>query len=149
MSDAVLEVATGVIDGVNVDFTTSVAYFPGTLHAYLNGLLVERDGDEGPIEIGGVDVRMRLAPQINDTLHFWYRTGPPTPGAYVSPPKAYHAINLVPDPRSATSLAPAPHSAEASSTADLVPRATSATELVPEPHSSVDLRPKPISAEEI
>jgi hypothetical protein len=150
MSDSQLEEATGTIDGVNVDFTTAVAYYPGTLFAYLNGLLVEQDGDDGPIEMGGVNVRMRTAPSVNDTLHFWYRTEAPTPGAFLAPPRAYHALNLVPEPRSASNLRPDPHSVEVPTAGgDEVPRSVSAIDLRPEPFSTDNLRPKPISAEEI
>jgi hypothetical protein len=150
MSDAEQELAIGTIDGNNVDFQTSVAYFPGTLFAYLNGQLLGQDDDDGPIELGGVNVRMRRAPISDDTLHFWYRTEAPTPGAFVKPPSAYQAIDLVPEPRSANDLKPDPQSVEVEGDAsEYTPRAYSASELVPEPFSSDDLRPKPISAEEI
>lgn len=150
MSDAQLEEATGTIDGVNVDFTTSVAYYPGTLFAYLNGQLLRQDDDDGPVELGGVNVRMRKAPIADDTLHFWYRTEPPTPGAFLAPPKAYHALNLVPEPRSANDLRPDPQSAEAPTAGgDERPRSIAALDLRPDPFSTDNLRPKPISAEEI
>jgi hypothetical protein len=149
MSDATLEEATGTIDGANVDFTTSVAYFPGTLFAYLNGQLLRQDDDDGPIEIGGVNVRMRKAPLTDDTLHFWFRTEPPTPGAFFAPPKAYHALDLRPDPRSASNLRPDPHSVEAPTAGGDVPRSVSADDLRPEPFETINLRPKPISAEEV
>jgi len=47
MSNPRFEVPSGVIDGVNVTFTVSRPYRPGTTAVFLNGLLMERSLDDG------------------------------------------------------------------------------------------------------
>ena len=148
MTEPVLAEAIGVIDGINVDFNTPVAYQPGTLFAYLNGVLVQQSGTEGPIEMGGTDVRMREAPRIDDTLHFYFDTSPPTPGAFLQPPEMLSTLHLVPEISGSINLRPKQISAEEEDTSGDVPAMSSAQELVPEPTGAVNLRPKMISAEE-
>ena len=147
MTEPVLAEAIGIIDGANVDFSTPVAYQPGTLFAYLNGILVQQSGTEGPIELGGVDVRMREAPRTDDTLHFYFDTGPPTPGAFLPPPILLSALSLVPVISGSMNLRPTPISAEGEEPEN-VPENMSAQNLSPEPTGATDLRPKMISAEE-
>lgn len=147
MTEPVLAEAIGLIDGSNVDFTTPVAYQSGTLFAYLNGILVQQSGTEGPIELGGVDVRMREAPRTDDTLHFYFDTGPPTPGVFQSPPILLSALNLVPVISGSMNLRPTQISAEGEELEN-VPENLSALDLVPKPTGAIDLRPKMISAEE-
>jgi hypothetical protein len=146
MSDPVLAEAIGTIDGVNDTFTTPVAYYPGTLWAYVNGVLVEQDGDEGPVELGGVSVRMREPPRTGDTLHFYFQTSAPTGAGFSEPPTAYDAIDLVPIAAAAIDLLP-----DGSSEGEdlgYVPGGY-AFDLVPEGVSADDLVPIPLSAEEV
>lgn len=148
MSDPVLVEAIGTIDGVNVDFSTPVAYQPGTLFAYLNGLLVQQSGDEGPIELGGTSVRMRDAPRPEDTLHFYFDTSPPSPGAFVTPPQMMSALSLKPEIRATMNLRPRNVSAEEEDLGGVEPEMMSAQDLAPENVGASNLRPKMISAEE-
>lgn len=41
------EVPTGTIDGVNLVFTVSLGYLPGSTAVWLNGVLLERSGPDG------------------------------------------------------------------------------------------------------
>lgn len=150
MSDPILERLTGAtIDGVNTDFETSVAYYPGTLRVYLNGQLIGEADDDGPIELGGRDFRLGLPPIVGDTLDAWYRTEAPTPGAFIRPPRPAKAVNLTPDPQAAVDLRPSPHATEVPGDIVLRPRPSKAVELAPEGLTAVDLRPKPVRAEEV
>ena len=149
MSEPILAEAIGTIDGVNTDFTTPSPYYPGTLFAYLNGLLVQQAGDEGPIELGANAVRMRDAPRPGDTLHFYYDTQPPTGGAILGPPTMLEAINLVPVIAGSLNLRPDIIGADDESATSYQPDMSSATPLVPEIDDSIDLRPEIISAEEV
>lgn len=148
MSDPVLAEASGTIDGVNVDFTTPSAYHPGTLWVYLNGLLVQRDGDEGPVELGGNAFRLREAPFPGDTVHAYYQEKGPTPAPFPEPPRAYQALDLVPIAAGALDLAPIAGDAipEAGTS---TPAALGAIDLKPEGVAALDLVPVPLSAEEV
>lgn len=146
MTEPVLAEAGGTIDGVNDVFTTPVAYWPGSVWAYLNGVLVEQDGDEGPVEMGGVQVKMREPPRAGDTLHFYFHTGPPIGSGFTEPPSAYEAIDLVPIGAFSANLVPAGTSE--GEDPGYVPGGY-AIELVPEGVSADDLVPIPLSAEEV
>lgn len=148
MSDPVLAEAIGPIDGVNVDYTTPSAYFPGTLWVYVNGVLVEQDGDEGAIELGGNAFRLREALHPGDTLHAYYQEKGPTPAPFPTPPKAYQAINLVPIAAAALDLVPLGES-EDESVSTATPGALEAIDLRPEGVRALDLVPTPLSAEEV
>lgn len=148
MSDPVLAEAIGPIDGVNVDFTTPSAYFPGTLWVYVNGVLVERDGDEGAVELGGNAFRLREALFPGDTLHAYYQEKGPTPAPFPTPPKAYQAINLVPIAAAALDLVPL-GDAEDETATTASPGGLEAINLKPEGVRALDLVPTPLSAEEV
>lgn len=47
----IVEVPAGVIDGVNVDYTTQRPYIPGSLSVYANGLLAKQTSDDGWFEL--------------------------------------------------------------------------------------------------
>ena len=96
MSEPILAEAIGTIDGVNDEFQTPSPYFAGTLFAYLNGQLLAQDDDDGPIELGTNQVRMRIAPRDGDVLHFYYDTKPPVGGGFYAPPRLMAALHLVP-----------------------------------------------------
>lgn len=152
MSDSVYEKAIGTIDGVNRDFQTSVAYHPGTVTAFLDGQHIGTisDDDQGVIELGGKDVRLGFAPHDLAVLHLRYLTGPPTPGAFLGPPRPVRAVELRPSPSIGVDLSPSPARAEGQeSISESVPRTASAIELVPEPVAGLDLKPKPARAEEV
>jgi len=150
MSDPLLKDAIGTIDGVNDTFDTPVAYQSGTLWAFLNGQLIEAGDDDGPVEQGGTQVKMGKPPKTGDKLAFWFHTGPPTPGAFFTPPTALSALVLTPKGRVAKVLSPTPLSVETPTEAtDLKPDPLAAIHLRPTPRSAKDLRPKPVSAEEI
>lgn len=148
--DPILERLTwATIDGANTDFQTSVAYWPGTLRVYLNGQLIGEADDDGPVELGGLDFRLGIAPRVGDYLDAWFRTEAPTPGAYVRPPRPAKAVHLTPDPQAAVDLRPVPQATEVPDDVDLTPRPSKAVELTPEGLAAVDLRPKPVRAEEV
>jgi len=151
MSDPLVNEAIGVIDGANVDFQTAVAYQPGTVWLFFNGQLIPRENDDGGlIELGGVDVRLKRAPVVGDRIHFWFHTGPPTPGAFSQPPLALMAINLIPSPRVALALVPVPRDAQGEGVAtDYVPRPAGLVPLAPDPEVGIELSPSPVSAEEV
>jgi hypothetical protein len=147
MSDPVLAEAIGPIDGANVDFTTVSAYQPGTLWLYINGVLVERDGTEGVIELGGNAFRLKEPVFPGDTLHTYYQETGPTPAPFPAPPKAYQAIDLVPRGTAAIDLVPIGDSEDTSATT-ATPIGGGALDLRPE-GCALDLVPTPLSAEEV
>ena len=132
MSDPILAEAIGPIDGSNVDFNTPVAYIPGSLFAYLNGILVQQSGTEGPIELLGTSVRMREAPRVGDTLHFYFDTSLQIPGAFVVPPAMMSGLNLAPEIRASINLHPQQISATDETSTGVEPDMMSATELTPD-----------------
>lgn len=147
MSEPVLAEAIGTIDGVNVDFTTPSAYFAGTVFAYKNGLLIRAIDDDGPIELGTNQVRMKEAPRTGDTLHFYYDTQPPVGGGFYGPPDIYQALELMPENYTIL-LAPDVFDAINESPTENVPENYSNVELKPET-ITVELVPDIISAEEV
>jgi hypothetical protein len=149
MSEPVLAEAIGTIDGVNRDFNAPSAYWPGTLFAYLNGVLIRSVDVNGPIEKGGTDVEMKEAPLTGDTLHFYYQSQPPVDGGFIQPPTMLSALQLVPVMRGSVDLRPRMVSSEEEVTEDEPPEMLSAKNLKPEMRGSVDLRPRMISAEEV
>ena len=151
MSDPVLAEAIGTVDGVNTDFQTPVAYQAGTVWLFLNGQLIPRENDDGGlIELGGSDVRLKQAPVTDDRVHFWFHTGPPTPGAFSTPPRGIKALELKPDPWKVLELSPSGKSVEGGTAAtDYVPRGTVALELSPDPEISLELTPNPVTVEEV
>lgn len=149
MSDPVLAEAIGVIDGVNVDYTTPSVYYPGSLWIYVNGLLVEQDGVEGVDELGGNAFRLREPLRTGDTLHVYYQESGSTGVAFPTPPLAYQALDLVPIPAAAIDLAPVGDSAEDLSLQTDSPAAYQAIDLRPTAVRAIDLIPTPLSAEEV
>ena len=151
MSDPIIAPAIGTIDGANVDFQVPVAYTPGTVWLFLNGQLIPRENDEGTVvELGGVDVRLIQPPESGDRVHFWFRTGSPTPGAFSRPPVALKALELRPEPGVALDLAPVPTEATSGIVASaMTPTALTALDLEPEPDVGIELVPKPVRAEEV
>lgn len=67
-----LEVS-GVINGVNLDFST-LPYVTGTLRVLLNGRIVARDLDDGYTETTPAvgSFRMKIPPIVGDTLFAFF-----------------------------------------------------------------------------
>jgi hypothetical protein len=149
MSEPVLAEAIGTIDGVNKDFNTPSAYWVGTLFAYLNGVLIRKADENGPVEIGGTDVLIKIAPKTDDTLHFYYQTGPPVGGAILGPPDMLQAIELLPEIYAAIDLHPDIIDSQNQTPVDNTPQMIGNANLVPEIDSALDLRPEIIRAEEV
>jgi len=74
IGDEQIEVPTGLINGSNTTFFTSVAYQPGTLRVYHNGELIRNDDDDGVIEISPStgELQTRIPYPNNDTLDVRY-----------------------------------------------------------------------------
>jgi len=149
MTDPVQAKAGGDIDGVNVDFTTPSAYIPGSLWAYLNGQLIDRDADDGPTETGGNTFRLRKAPIAGDVVHVWYWTTPSSASSYPVPPRGLWALDLVPENGAALDLVPDGLGSENLSADGETPIGHVALDLVPSGGAALDLVPRPISAEEV
>lgn len=73
MPATVIEVAVGVIDGVNTTFRVSVMYVPGSLQVWLNGLLLRKDWDNGWVELGSNKFRLKEAPISGDVVQAYFR----------------------------------------------------------------------------
>jgi len=71
-SDTVKESLSPKPDGVTVDFNTSVAYKPGTVSVWQNGIRLIGSWDDGWTEQGGTIIRMLIAPLTGDTLQAEY-----------------------------------------------------------------------------
>lgn len=67
-----IEVPTGIINGSNRVFYTSVAYRPGSVMVFLNGQLKAGLLDDGWYELGTNRVRLKEAPLTDDVLQFYY-----------------------------------------------------------------------------
>lgn len=74
VGDERLEVPTGLINGSNTTFFTSVAYQSGTLRGYHNGQLVRNDNDDGIIEVDPAtgELETRIPYTNSDTLDVRY-----------------------------------------------------------------------------
>lgn len=86
------EIPSGVIDGVNLLFTTSTSYKPGTLAVFLNGLLQEASLDDGWVETDSVagTFTLKEAPRsiglCPDVLQvFFLDTSPVSPETEITP----------------------------------------------------------------
>jgi hypothetical protein len=67
-----IEVPSGIINGSNRVFYTSVAYRPGTVQVFLNGQLKEGLLDDGWFELGTNKVRLKEAPRTEDVIQIYY-----------------------------------------------------------------------------
>jgi hypothetical protein len=73
MAKAWILKAIGVVDGVNKAFNTSTFYVPGSLVVYLNGDTLDRDSDNGWVELGGNSFELKEIPETGDTVWTYYR----------------------------------------------------------------------------
>jgi len=149
LSDPILCEAAGSIDGVNTDFTTFSPYYPGSLWAYLDGQLIRKSDDDGPIELGGNSVRMKRAPLTNSRVHFYYQERGSTAVAFPVAPELYMALVLEPVAGSAVNLLPRAVIGENLDVAGSTPEPVRAINLIPMPAHALDLVPRPLSAEEV
>lgn len=65
--------AVGVADGTRTDFATQHPYQAGTLRVLINGILQRAELDDGWVELGGADFRMKVAPFAGDVVWTFYR----------------------------------------------------------------------------
>lgn len=72
-NDVHIREAIGIINGINVDFTTPEDYISGTIHLIMNGVLIKRDDDDSIIETGSNSFRMKIPPVTNDVIHVRYK----------------------------------------------------------------------------
>jgi hypothetical protein len=70
MGAVVMEHASGVIDGVNTTFSTSMDYVAGSVTVFLNGLANrELKATEGPFR----SFQLTQAPRVGDVLAVYYQ----------------------------------------------------------------------------
>ena len=149
MSNPVLCEAIGTVDGANVDFQAVSPYYPGSLWAYLDGQLIRKTDDDGPIELGGASVRMKRAPRTGSTLHFYYQEAGSTTVPFPVSPALYMAMVLEPLSGIPVNLRPIPGDGESLETSESTPEPVRATNLAPMATSAFNLVPTPLSAEEV
>lgn len=72
--DEILEEPSGIINGTNFVFFTSLAYQPTTLRLWLNGMLIRSIDDDGPIEINPStgEFHIKIPPRNTDTIQVRY-----------------------------------------------------------------------------
>lgn len=149
MSDSILEIPTGDIDGINDYYETSVAYTPGTLWVYRDGQLIEESDDDGWYETGGKGFRVKRVFQPGDRIAVWYSTGSPIPGLFWRPPIGYLSKSLHPIAKQVVELKPSNDGAvQAVEGRDSAPSGYS-IHLRPRSASVLNLRPTPEGVEEI
>ncbi len=69
---AVIEPAIGTPNGVRTVFRTSVHYIPGSLRAFVNGLLMRKDLEDGWVELGNRKIQTNLVLESSDVLQLYY-----------------------------------------------------------------------------
>lgn len=62
----------GIPDGTNTLFETKEPYKPGTLNAILNGQVKAANRDDGFVELGNKQFRMKQPPLSDDTVGACY-----------------------------------------------------------------------------
>ena len=72
MAMPIIEVAIGTPDGIQQFFQTSRPYRPRSVQYFLNGQAKRADWADGWTEMGGSNVRLRVAPKANDVVQFLY-----------------------------------------------------------------------------
>lgn len=72
---ALIEIPTGVVDGVNVVFTVSVAYVPGSVSVFVRGLLRQQGEGDGWAETSpnAGTVTLAEAPFTGDPILIFFR----------------------------------------------------------------------------
>jgi hypothetical protein len=80
----------GIIDGINTDYVVSFDFQATSVNVFLNGVLLERDRDNGFWEIPPRTVRFKIAPKTDDSVQIEYKadilTGGGAEGGCPNPP---------------------------------------------------------------
>ena len=69
----VIEIATGLIDGVNTVYQVSTSYVSGSVQVFLNGQAKRQDFADGWSELGGNKIKMAQPPEGGDVLQVYFR----------------------------------------------------------------------------
>jgi len=153
MGDPKITPAIGTINGVNKIFQTPIQYIPGTVWAYLDGVIVDRDDSvDGLIENSDrLTIEMRTAPRENSSLMFWFNTTVVVFPGLGKPPRLLSSINIAPDGLSVENITPDGYNAERtdSDPTTQTPWGMRAINDTPQSNKVLNLVPKPINAEEI
>lgn len=74
MSIPHFEVPSGAINGSNTVFTLSQSYQVGTTAVFVNGVLMQRDLEDGWFETNSVTgvITLKIAPTVGDVLQVFY-----------------------------------------------------------------------------
>lgn len=62
----------GTPDGGLLNFQTQHPYQIGSLRVLINGMFRKAELDDGFLELGGSDFRMKVAPKAGDTIWAFY-----------------------------------------------------------------------------
>jgi hypothetical protein len=68
-----VEVPTGIINGLNRVFQTQYPYIAGSTQVWLNGQMKDPKFADGWVENGGVFFTMKVAPEVGDVVQVYYR----------------------------------------------------------------------------
>ena len=73
----IVEVAIGIVDGINMLFHTSRAYFPNSVSVYVNGQLRVATAPDGWVEIDPLTglVQLKITPIPTDSVQIAYKIG--------------------------------------------------------------------------
>ena len=72
VGNPIFEVALGTPNGVTTVFGTTAPYKPGSVQVFMNGALRRQDFQDGWIEIGSQQVKLKEAPRVGDTVQIYY-----------------------------------------------------------------------------
>lgn len=156
-----LERAAGIIDGVNLDFTTPTAYEPGSLQVFRNGALQDKGSYVIEVDPAAGNFSVCVAPlppnpnvpvaagHPGDLIDVAYRDALLLSGGGASGglPRVFSARELTPRVCAIESLAPALAGSVDTSAVDLPWLA--AEEEVPKTVTAEDIRPRIASAKEV
>lgn len=68
-----IEIPIGDIDGINDLFETTLDYIADSLQVWYDGVLIKKDFDDGFIELGNKQFRLKQIPPENTKLSVWYQ----------------------------------------------------------------------------
>jgi hypothetical protein len=69
----VIEIASGLVDGLNTVFQLAAPYISGSVEVFLNGQAKRQDYDDGWSELGGNKIQMKQPPELGDVVQVFYR----------------------------------------------------------------------------
>lgn len=67
-----IEELSGVVNGINRIYSTSLAYKSDSIRVWINGELMRADLDNGWVELGSNQIELNEAPLVGTTLNAWY-----------------------------------------------------------------------------